>query len=251
MTTRKKTRIIDRIRSFMPSMPRLTRRSRRVGPSSTEVSVQVRLAQRIEELQEILATIEKQITEYTTKYNNERAEAISASKSGDKKTAEKHIIKSKMFKNHLITTLERQKLRTVKLITEAEIGKIQNALKTVTSIEDHKLLIEADIARYRTDYKNIVSKKEEALSNIKKGEALSAYERSANEITQKYVDLYTTYKNMYINHLKSLSEVHKQITEELRNQKAPGSETARVASASRKGGKIMRKSRRRIRRHKI
>lgn len=255
MTTRKIS-IFNRIRASIPSMSRLTRRSRRVAPSSTEVSVQVRLAQRIEELQEILATIENNITEYTAKYNNERAKALSAGRRGDKITAANHIRNSKQFKNHLITTLERQKLRIVKSITEAEIDKIQNALETVTSIEEHQLLlniIKADIARYRTDYDNIVSKKADALSNIKKGEALSAYERRANEITQKYVNLYTTYKNMYSNHLNSL-EALEQRTEELITQKAPGSETARVASTSRKGGKIMRKSKRRIRktrRHKI
>jgi hypothetical protein len=234
-----------------------------VAPSSTEVSVQVRLAQRIEELQ----AIENNITEYTAKYNNERAKALSASRSGDKITAKitaaNHLRNSNMFKNHLITTLERQKLNTVRSITEAEIENIQNALKKVTSIDEHQVLldiidiIKADIARYRTDYENIASKKEEALSNIKKGDALNAYERRTNEITQKYVNLYTTYKNMYSNHLKSLLEVHKRITEELRNQKATGSETARDASTSRKGGKIMRKSKRRIirirktRRHKI
>jgi len=262
MATRK-TRIFNTIRSYIPSMPRLTTRSRRVAPSSTEVSVQVRLAQRIEELQ----AIENNITEYTAKYNNERAKALSASRSGDKITAKitaaNHLRNSNMFKNHLITTLERQKLNTVRSITEAEIENIQNALKKVTSIDEHQVLldiidiIKADIARYRTDYENIASKKEEALSNIKKGDALNAYERRTNEITQKYVNLYTTYKNMYSNHLKSLLEVHKRITEELRNQKATGSETARDASTSRKGGKIMRKSKRRIirirktRRHKI
>jgi hypothetical protein len=215
-----------------------------VAPSSTEVSVQVRLAQRIEELQETLATIEKQIIAYTTKYNDELAEALSANKSGDKETALQHIKNYKIYENHLIT-LEGQKLKIVKLITEAEIDKI------VTSIEEHQVLlniIEADIARYRTDYENIASKKEVALSNIKKGDALNAYERRANEITQKYVNLYTTYKNMYSNHLQSLLAVHKRITEELRNQKATGSETARDAPTSRNGGKIMRKSKRRIRR---
>jgi hypothetical protein len=250
MTTREKTRIIDKIRAFIPSMSRLTRRSRRVAPSSTEVSVQVRLAQRIKEHQETLATIEKQIIEYTTKYNDERAEALSANKNGDKKTALKHIKYYKMFENHLITTLEVKKLNTVKLITKAEIEKIQNALKTVSSIDEHQVLlniIKADIVRYTTDYENIAGKKEEALSNIKKGDALNAYERSTNEITQKYVNLYTMYKNMYSNHLKSLKALE-LITEELRNQKATGSETARDAPTSRNGGKIMRKSKRRIRR---
>jgi hypothetical protein len=248
MATRK-TKIFNTIRSFMPNMSRLTIRSRRVAPSSTEVSVQVRLAQHIEELQEILADVKQQITEYTAKYNIARAEALSAGRRGDKITAANHIRNYKQFENHLITTLERQKLRIVILITKAEIEKIQNALKTVTSIEEHQVLlnIKADIARYRTDYENIASKKEEALSNIKKGDALNAYELRTNEITQKYVTLYTMYEKMYIKHLNSL-EALEQRTEELINEEATGSLTARDASTSKKGGKIMRKSKRRIRR---
>ena len=214
MTTRK-TSIFNRIRSYIPG---LTRRTRRVGPSSTEVSVQVRLAQRIEELQKILATIELQITDYTAKYENAINVSKRARQSSNIRVGLQHLKFSKMYKNHLIT-LEREKLKIVKLITEAEIDKIQNALKTVTSIEEQQLLldiIKADIARYRTDYNNIV---------INKQEAISANKRRANEITQKYVNLYRMYYNMYNNHLKSL-EVLKQRTEGLINQNAPGSETA-------------------------
>ena len=241
MTTRKKTRIFDTIRSYMP---RLTRRSRRVAPSSTEVSVLASQEKRIEELQEILDTIERQITDYTAKYENAMKRAHQSSNIRVGRTSGlQHLKFSKIYNTHLVT-LERQKL-----IIEAEILsikaeilsfealKIQKTLVSATSIKELQALldtIEENITKYKSNYDN------------KKADALNANSSGDRKTAIKHMKLYKIYET----HLKSL-EVQKLRTEELINQKAPGSLTARDASTSRKGGKIMRKSKRKTRRHKI